>query len=231
MVKHNLLKKYFHGCGTCRDCCSGRFSIGDIFFSDFKNIIKLFPTAFDVENKRFVFFYSLAPLVGCHYFRNNECTIYDLIERPNTCMNYPFGIYKQVIQADFKKCKNLNDEENDFPIILDDGQINHRVMNEFFTEFQYISNLKNADNVLADFVEIVFESKTLLPFPKFKTSDGQILDIKEIESNKQMMILDMEKINKIIRKMNNQLYESFVHGHMLSLENLPRFGKRLLEQI
>lgn len=231
MVQHSLIKKYFHGCKTCRDCCSGMFSIGLVTISDFKNIVKLFPTAFDFENKRLIYFYSLTPFIGCHYFRNNECSIYDVMDRPDTCLNYPFGINRNVISADFKGCRNLNDVESDFPIIFDNGQINPRLMNEFFTEFQYVSNLKNANNVLLEFVELVFESNTLLPFPKFKTTDGQLLNIREIESNKHMMILDIEKINKIIRKMNNPIYDSFVQGHLLSLENLSIFGKRLLEQI
>lgn len=62
MVKHNLIQKYFHGCGNCRDCCNGNlFSIGLLTISDFKIVIKLFPTAFDPEKKQFLFFYSLAP--------------------------------------------------------------------------------------------------------------------------------------------------------------------------
>lgn len=232
MVKHSLIKKYFHGCGECRDCCNGKlFSIGYVTFSDFKNIIRLFPTAFDFENKRFIFFYSLVPLVGCHYFRDNECSVYNIIDRPDACVNFPFGIINTVINANFKSCENLNDIEGDFPILEENGQINPRVMNDFFTEFQYISNLKNVNEVLLDFVDLVFDSNALKPFPKFKTTDGQMLDIKELEHNKQIMILDVDKILKIVRKMDNPVFDSFIHGHLLSLEHLPRFGKRLLEQI
>ena len=232
MVKHSLIKKYFHGCAECRDCCNGKlFSIGYVTFSDFKNIVRLFPTAFDFESKRLIFFYSLAPLVGCHYFRDNVCTLYNITARPDACLNFPFGITNNVIHANFKDCKNLNDSECDFPILQDNGKINPRVMNDFFTEFQYISNLKNANEVLLDFVDLVFDRSALQPFPKFKTTDGQVLDIKEIEYNKNMMVLDIEKINKAVKKKNNQLFNSFIHGHLLSLENLPQFGKRLLEQI
>ena len=85
--------------------------------------------------------------------------------------------------------------------------------------------------MLDDFVEIVFNSKSLKSFPVFKTTNGETIDIKEIDVNKNMMIIDIEKINKFIRKMDNILYDSFIHCHLLSLENLPQFGKRLLQQI
>lgn len=232
MAKHNLIQKYFHGCKDCRNCCNGKmFSMGNVTFSDFKNIIRFFPTTFDIKTNKFLFFYSLVPMVGCHYFRDNVCSIYNLADRPDTCKNFPFGMYDQTINADYKSCPNLNDEENDFPILLENGTINPRVMNDFFTEFQYVSNLKQSDKILEGFVDIVFESQSLKPFPIFKTPSGESIDIKEIESNKDLMILDVEKINKIIRKMNHIVYDSFIHGHLLSLENLPQFGKRLLEHI
>lgn len=232
MVKHNLKQKYFHGCGDCRACCDGKmFSMGQVTFSDFKNIVRLFPTAFDISSKRFLFFYSLVPMVGCHYFRDGNCSLYNIVDRPDTCLNFPFGIHNNTIEADYQSCPNLNDEENDFPILKDDGNINPRVMNDFFTEYQYVTNLNGSNSVLDDFVKIVFDSESLKPFPVFKTRDGETIDIKEIEANKNMMILDVEKINKIVKKMDISMYESFIHGHLLSLENLPQFGKRLLEHI
>jgi Fe-S-cluster containining protein len=233
MVKHNLGQRYFHGCQDCRDCCNGKlFSIGQVTFADFKKIIRLFPTAFDMESRKMIFFYSLVPLVGCHYFRNNECTLYEIADRPDTCMNFPFGIdHTHTIQYDPERCPNLNREPNDFPTLDEHGSINPRVMNEFFTEHQYVSAISNKDVILKEFVDLVFDSESLIPFPKFKTANDEIIDIKEIESNKNMMIVDVEKINKIIERNKQFAFHQFVEGHLLSLENLPQFGKRLLEQI
>lgn len=232
MVKHNLKQKYFHGCGECRNCCNGKmFSMGVVTFSDFKKIVRLFPTTFDNENKKFLFFYSLAPMVGCHYFRDNNCSIYHTLDRPDTCVNFPFGLEDQTIFADYHSCPNLNDKPNEFPILMPNDTINPKVMNEFFTEFQYVSNLKNNNAILNDFVDLVFTNNTLKPFPKFKTLDGETIDIKEIDANKNMMILDIEKINRIVKKMDNLIFQNFIHGHLLSLENLPQFGKRILQQI
>jgi len=233
MVKHNLGLRYFHGCQDCRDCCNGKlFSIGEVRYEDFGKIVRLFPTAFDFQRKKLIFFYSLVPLVGCHYFRNNECSLYDISDRPDTCLNFPFGIDDtHTIQYDPEKCPNLNKEENDFPTIDSENNINPRVMNEFFTEYQYVSNVNNKNSLLREFVELVFDSEALLPFPKFKTIEGQVIDIKEIDSNKSMMILDKEKIMKILDRQNQHFFNQFVEGHFLSLENLPQFGKRLLQQI
>lgn len=232
MVKHNLIQKYFHGCGDCRNCCNGKlFSVGHVNFSDFKKIIRSFPTAFNKSDKKFIFFYSLLPMVGCHYFRDGNCSIYDMIDRPDTCKNFPFGIYDKTIEADFISCPSLNDEKNDFPILKDKNVINPRVMNEFFTEYQYVSHLKENNKILEDFVKIVFDSNALKPFPTFKTVDGELIDIKEIDANKDMMILDVEKINKVLRKMDNLTFDNFIHGHLISLENLPQFGKGLLQRI
>lgn len=233
MVKHNLVQKYFHGCGTCRDCCNGKmFSLGHVTFADFKKIVRLFPTAFDMNTKQFLFFYSLVPLIGCHYYRDGNCSIYDVVDRPDTCLNFPFGIDKNhTLHSDYKACPQLNDTPNDFPSLLEDGTINPRVMNEFFTEFQYVSNLNESNKVLDDFISLVFESGSLKPFPIFKTTDGEAIDIKEIEANQSMMILDIEKITRVVKKMDIMIYDSFIQGHILSLENLPQFGKRLLQQI
>lgn len=170
-------------------------------------------------------------MIGCHYFRNNNCSIYNILDRPDTCKNFPFGIYDQTINANYDLCPNLNNKKSDFPILNNDESINPRVMNEFFTEHQYVSNLRNENKILEDFVDLVFNSGSLIPFPKFKTTGGDIIDIKDIDANKNLMIMDVEKINKIIRKMDNPWYDSFVYGHFLSMENLPQFGKRLLEQI
>jgi len=230
MARHNLIQKYFHGCGDCRNCCNGKmFSMGRVTFSDIKNIVKLFPTVFDLDKKEFLYFYSLSPSVECHYFRDENCSIYNILDRPDTCKNFPFGIYNQVIHADYKACPQLNDKVNDFPILNVDGTINPKVMNDFFSEFQYISNLNNSNVILDDFVEIVFNSNSLKSIPIFKTHDGESIDITEIDANKHLRILDIEKINKIIRKMDNMTYESFIHCHLLSLQNLPLFGKRLVE--
>ena len=232
MVKHDLIRKYFHGCGDCRACCDGKlFSMGTVTFSDFKKIVRLFPTVFDPTNKKFLFMYSLTPMVGCHYFRDNKCSIYNTVDRPDTCLNFPFGLDDKTVYADYKSCPNLNDTPNDFPIIIENGTINPRVMNEFFTEFQYVSHLKNNNLVLEEFVDMVFISEALKPFPSFKTTDGEVINIREIDANKNLMILDIEKITKIVSKMNNLLYNNFIHGHLISLENLPQFGKRLLQQI
>jgi|SaaInlStandDraft_4_1057021.scaffolds.fasta_scaffold51105_2 Fe-S-cluster containining protein len=232
MVKHNLIEKYFHGCGECRACCNGdMFSMGQVTFSDFKKIVRMFPTAFDMKKKQFLFFYSLAPLVGCHYFRDNNCSIYDVVDRPDTCINFPFGIDSDhTILMDYNSCPNLNDDKNDFPVIKD-GLINPRVMNDFFTEFQYVSNLQNGDNILQDFVKLIFDADIFKPFPTFKTTEGESIDIKEIDANMDLAIIDIKKVSKIIKKMDNSSYESFVYGHFMSLENLPQFGKRLLQQI
>jgi hypothetical protein len=104
-------------------------------------------------------------------------------------------------------------------------------MNEFFTEFQYVTNLKNNNAILEDFVDLVFLENALKPFPAFKTIDGEIIDIKEIDANKHLMILDIEKISKVVKKLDNLIFNNFIHGHLISLENLPQFGKRLLQQI
>lgn len=205
--------------------------MGVVTFSDFKKIVRLFPTTFDNENKKFLFFYSLAPMVGCHYFRDNNCSIYHTLDRPDTCVNFPFGLDDQTIFADYHSCPNLNDNPNEFPILMPTDTINPKVMNEFFTEFQYVSNLKNNNAILNDFVDLVFTNNALKPFPKFKTLDGETIDIKEIDANKNMMILDIEKINRIVKKMDNLIFKNFIYGHLLSLENLPQFGKRILQQI
>ena len=228
MVKHNLTQSYFHGCGDCRDCCDGKlFSIGQVTFSDFHKIVRLFPTAFDIENKTFIFFYSLVPTVGCNYYRDGNCSIYNILDRPDTCLNYPFGIDEnKVIHADYESCKHLNLTPNNFPVIID-GKINPRVMNEFFTEYQYTQN----NNTLNRFIELVFRSNSLKPFPKFKTLNGEIIDIKELESNKSMRVIDIKKLAKVIKKEQKEEYNQFLYGHLMSLENLPQFGKRLLEQI
>lgn len=232
MIKHNLIQKYFHGCGDCRDCCNGKlFSLGYVTFSDFKTIIRLFPTAFDYKNNLFLYFYSLAPLTACYYYRDGECSIYNIQERPDTCKNFPFGIFDKTITANYKDCPNLNDKICNFPILNNNGFVNPEVMNKFFTEYQYVSNLRNDNKILEDFLDIVFNSNVLNVFPKFKTTNGDIIDITEIDANKNLMVLDIEKINKIIRKMNNPIFDTFVFGHQLSLDNLPLFGNRLLEQI
>ena len=233
MVKHNLGLRYFHGCQDCRDCCNGKlFSIGEVKFADFKKIIRLFPTAFDLKTRKMIFFYSLVPLVGCHYFRDNNCTLYNIVDRPDTCMNFPFGIDdNHTIQYDAEHCPNLNREESDFPTLDENGKINPRIMNVFFTEYQYVSNINNRNSILNEFINLVFDSESLIPFPKFKTLDGDIIDIKEIDSNKDMMVLDIDKIRKIIDRQKQYSFMTFIEGHLLSLENLPQFGKRLLEQI
>lgn len=233
MVKHNLGLRYFHGCQDCRDCCNGKmFSIGEVRFEDFKKIVRFFPTAFDLDTRKMIFFYSLVPLVGCHYFRDNNCSLYNIADRPDTCINFPFGIDNtHTIQYAPDKCPNLNKQENDFPTIDDAGKINPRVMNEFFTEYQYVSAISNKNVLMEEFVKLVFDSDSLSPFPKFKTTSGEIIDIKEIETNKNMMVLDLEKINKIITRNQQHMFHQFVDGHVLSMENLPQFGKRLLEQI
>ena len=62
MVKHNVQERFFHGCGDCRDCCNGKlFSMGEVTFSDFKTIAKIFPTAINIKTGKLVFFYSLVP--------------------------------------------------------------------------------------------------------------------------------------------------------------------------
>lgn len=233
MVKHNLGLRYFHGCESCRDCCNGKlFSIGEVRFADFQKIVRLFPTAFDRKTKSMIFFYSLVPLVGCHYFRDNVCTLYDIADRPDTCLNFPFGIDEtHTIQYDPEKCPNLNREKNDFPTLDEHGHINPQVMNEFFTEHQYVSEINNQNEVFKEFVNLAFDSEALIPFPKFKTADDQIIDIKEIDSNKDMLILDIDKMKKIVERQQHHYFDTFIEGHKLSLENLPQFGKRLLQQI
>lgn len=232
MIKHNLKHKYFHGCGDCRDCCNGKlFSMGKVTFSDFKKIIKLFPTVFDIEQKQFLFLYSLAPLLGCHYFRNNNCSVYETMDRPNTCLNFPFGLDRdQKIYANYYECKQLNDDENDFPVLID-KEINPKIMNNFFTEHQYVSTIQNKDIQLDNFIELVFKSNVLIPIPKFKTVDDEFIDINELDANRNLRIIDTERLLKITKKMNIPVFDIFIQGHELSLENLPRFGKRLLEQL
>lgn len=232
MVAHHLVQKYFHSCGDCRKCCDGSmFSMGIVTYSDFKKIIKIFPTAFDIKSKRFLFFYSLAPTIGCHYFRDGNCSIYDLIDRPDTCKNFPFGMHEKTIVAEYVQCPNLNDNINEYPILLPDKSINPKIMNDFFSEHQYVTSLNGEENIMRDFVELVFDSESLMSFPIFKTISGEQIDIKEIDANNGLMMLDTVKMMKCVRKLNNSIYESIIHGHALSLENLPHFGERLLKQL
>ena len=232
MVKHNLKESYFHGCGDCRDCCNGKlFSMGEVNISDFKTIIKIFPTAINIKTRKFVFFYSLIPYIGCHYLRDNQCTLYNIMDRPNTCLNYPFGIDRtHTIQADQEHCPNLNNDENDFPVLIN-NEINPKVMNDFFTEKQYINNLDNQDKIIDEFIKLAIDSNSLLDFPKFKTTNGEIVDINEIETNRDMKIINVENIRKVLDRQNSKVFDILIDGHILSLENLPQFGKRLLEQI
>jgi len=232
MVKHNLELKYFHGCNNCRDCCNGKlFSMGDVTYSDFTNIIKLFPTAFNIKTKKMVFFYSLFPFLGCHYFRDGNCTIYETIDRPNTCINYPFGIdSNHTIQYDPIHCPELNDNISKTPTIIN-NEINPDIMNNFFTEKQYLSNINNHDKILDDFTKMVFETESLLDFPTFKTLDGDIININELEANRDMKILDTDNFLKILKRQKLEMYSRFVYGHLFSLDNLPQFGTRLLEQL
>ena len=52
-----------------------------------------------------------------------------------------------------------------------------------------------------------------------------------MESNKSMRVIDIKKLAKVIKKEQKDEYNQFIYGHLMSLENLPQFGKRLLEQI
>jgi len=227
MVRHNLNTQFFHGCNDCRDCCNGKlFSMGEINYSDFKTIVKLFPTAINISDYKMVFFYSLVPLIGCHYLRDNQCSIYGIIDRPNTCLNYPFGIdNKHTIQSD-NNCPNLNTIKNDYPVTIG-NEINPKVMNDFFSEKQYIDNINNLDTQITNFVKVIIDNGYYKDLPQFKTSDDQIVDLNSIEFNKDLKIIDLAKIPKLILSEYNQ----FIQLHILSLENLPRFGQRLLEQI
>lgn len=231
MIKHNIDNRFFHGCGDCRDCCNGKlFSMGEVTQNDFNSIVKLFPTVINIKTNKMMFFYSLVPLVGCHYLRDNKCSVYDTITRPNTCLNYPFGFDKNaVVQQDTVNCQNLNQEESDYPTLID-GYINPQVMNDFFTETQYISTL-NKDHLLDDFITLLLQSDSLLNIPKFKTTDGQLIDINEIETNRDMKIINVDKIKSILERQKNNSYNHFIEGHLISIENFPQFGKRLLEQI
>lgn len=231
MINHNIDNRYFHGCGDCRDCCNGKlFSMGLVTQSDYNTIVKLFPTVIDVVEKKMKFFYSLVPMIGCHYLRDNKCTVYDIMDRPNTCLNYPFGFdTNATVQQDTVNCQNLNQEKNNYPTLID-GYINPQVMNDFFTETQYISTVNN-DHLLDDFVKLLLDSDSLINIPKIKTSDEQLIDINEIESNQRMKIINVDKIKTILRRQKNNSFDLFIEGHILSLENLPQFGKRLLDQI
>ena len=231
MIKHNIDNRFFHGCGDCRDCCNGKlFSMGEVTQNDFNRIIKLFPTAINIKTKKMMFFYSLVPMVGCHYLRDNKCSVYDTMDRPNTCLNYPFGFDKHAtVQQDTVNCQNLNTDKSNYPTLVD-GFINPQVMNDFFTESQYKSII-NKDHLLEDFIALLFQSDSLISIPKFKTSDGQLIDINEIETNQDLKIINIDKIKTILERQKNNSYNNFIEGHILSLGNFAQFGKRLLEQI
>lgn len=231
-MKQNVKERFFHGCNDCRDCCNGKlFSLGKVTVSDFASISKLFPTVINIKTREMLFFYSLVPGIGCHYLRDNNCSVYNIVDRPNTCLNFPFGIEEDsTIISDSEHCDSLNRDESDFPTLID-GMINTRVMNEFFTEKQYMDTLAKKDERLKLFVDLLIDSDSLLNFPKIKTTKGEVIDINEIESNRDMKVINIEKIKAILSRQNNTIYDDLIFLHTLSLENLPQFGSRVLEII